>query len=91
MSLAMYSTRNGVILIDEVESGVHYSVLEKLWEVIDEFSQEFSVQVFATTHSYECLIAAHKVFSKKEKYDFKLYRLERELLISKRPLMSWWE
>jgi len=78
IGLSMFNVRNGVLLIDEVENGIHYSVLEDYWSYISKLANIFNVQVFATTHSYECLAAAHKAFSKNEKYDFKLYRLERK-------------
>jgi len=37
---------------------------------------EFNVQVFATTHSLECIMAAHRAFSGGNTYDFRLHRLE---------------
>jgi AAA15 family ATPase/GTPase len=67
----------GVFLIDEIENGLHHSVLEKVWAVIAEAAREFNVQIFATTHSLECIAAAHEAFSKSKNYDFKLIRLER--------------
>ena len=36
-----------------------------------------NVQVFATTHSWECIKAAHEAFSETEPYDLRLHRLER--------------
>ncbi|NEP08516.1 MAG: ATPase, partial [Okeania sp. SIO4D6] len=37
-----------------------------------------NTQLFATTHSYECIRAAHQAFSNSELYDFRYFRLERE-------------
>lgn len=56
--LAMASVPAGVVLIDEVENGLHHSVLADVWRVIDNASRRFGVQVFATTHSFECVQAA---------------------------------
>jgi AAA15 family ATPase/GTPase len=67
---------NGVVLVDEIETGFHYSVLPKVWQAIARVAREMNTQVFATTHSRECLIAAHQAFSKSEIYDFRLFRLE---------------
>lgn len=78
IGLAMYSVRDGVLLIDEIEDGIHYSILEEYWTNILKLARSLNVQVFATTHSYECLAAAHRAFSKNPPYDFKLYRLERQ-------------
>lgn len=75
--LAMAGNPNGVVLWDEVENGIHHSILGKLWETIDQISKEFNVQLFLTTHSYECIMAAHRSFSAGESYPFAMYRLER--------------
>jgi AAA15 family ATPase/GTPase len=75
--LSIGTTRGGVVLIDEIENGFHHSVLEKVWRVIIAAARDFDVQVFATTHSWECIKAVHEALSQDEIYDFKLYRLER--------------
>lgn len=46
---------NGIILIDEVDNGLHYSALRVLWKGILQAAREYDVQVFATTHSAEAL------------------------------------
>ena len=45
---------------------------------MDETSVAANVQVFATTHSYECVAAAAGAFTDKHAGDFRLHRLERE-------------
>jgi hypothetical protein len=67
---------NGVVLVDEIETGFHYSVLPKVWQAIAQAAREMNTQIFATTHSRECLIAAHQAFSEGDLYDFRLFRLE---------------
>lgn len=61
--MGIFTVRNGVILIDEIENGVHYSILRDFWHHIGRAARKASVQVFATTHSRECLIAAHTALS----------------------------
>jgi len=68
---------DGVVLLDEIENGIHHSMLAKIWGVIGEVAREFNTQVFATTHSLECIIAAHKAFQEQGIYDFRLHRLDR--------------
>ena len=51
------SCRDGVVLLDEVESGLHYSTQMKLWETICQVALKYNVQVFATTHSNDCIDA----------------------------------
>jgi len=65
-------------LIDEIENGLHHSILPRVWQAIGAAAQEFNTQVFATTHSLECIAAAHKAFMESESYDFRLHRLERK-------------
>ena len=77
LTLAIAEAENGVALIDEIENGFHYTVLPKVWEVVNEASVIFNTQVIATTHSFECISAASKIFSKKKRQDFSVHRLER--------------
>lgn len=77
--LAMHQVKNGALLIDEIENGLHYSVLVELWRAIYDAALNFNVQIFATTHSYETIRAAHEAFSTSgEGYDFRLHRLDRD-------------
>jgi hypothetical protein len=65
-----------VLLIDEIENGIHYSMLPVLWTGLALAAQELDVQIFATTHSLECITAAHEAFKKTPNYDFSLHRLQ---------------
>ena len=75
--LSIGNARNGVVLIDEVENGFYYAVLPQVWRVLREAAHLFNVQIFATTHSLECIQAAHQTFSESTEYDFRLHRLEQ--------------
>ena len=68
---------DGLCLLDEIENGLHHSVLTKVWTAVGEAARQFNTQVFATTHSLECIVAAHQAFSEREHYDFRLHRLAR--------------
>lgn len=59
---AIFETTGGVVLIDEVENGIHYSVLEKVWTQIGRAAKESGTQIVASTHSYECVRAAYRAF-----------------------------
>jgi hypothetical protein len=75
--LHMSDATNGVMLVDEIENGLHHSILVKVWRAIGEVARRFNTQVFATTHSRECIVAAHKAFTESDMYDFRLHRLEQ--------------
>lgn len=74
---AMLSADAKVFLIDEMETGLHHSVLPTIWKGLAAVAREEGVQIFATTHSREAILAAHRVFSKEPSYDFAYHRLER--------------
>jgi hypothetical protein len=60
LALALVSAENGILLVDEIDTGLHFTVLERMWKLVDETSRRLGVQVFATTHSrdaYESLAA----------------------------------
>lgn len=78
VAFAMLNYRNGIIFIDEIENGLYYSAQEKLWNAIFKWSEKLNVQVFATTHSREC-IEAFTRFSENSLFPgkAKLYRIER--------------
>jgi AAA15 family ATPase/GTPase len=63
VSSLMFS-KNGVIYLDEMDNGIHYSKLDELWEVILKTSKDLNVQVFATTHSKECIESYARVAKK---------------------------
>lgn len=58
--LAIAISPGGVVLVDEIESGIHYSVMSRVWKTIAAAAARFDTQIFATTHSYECIEKAHE-------------------------------
>ncbi|AFZ23733.1 putative ATPase [Cylindrospermum stagnale PCC 7417] len=75
--LAIANAKGGTVLIDEIENGLHHSVLTNVWKAIADAARRADVQIFATTHSRECIIAAHEAFKNSDKYDFRYHRLDR--------------
>ncbi len=53
--LSVFPAKDGVLLIDEFENGLHFSVQEEVWRIIFELAKELNIQVFATTHSWDCI------------------------------------
>ncbi len=71
------SAPKGIVLIDDIGTGIHYSVLHLFWKAIFQLSVKLNVQILSTTHSSECLEAAHKALSSPNKHDISVYRLQR--------------
>lgn len=69
--------RGGIILIDEIENGLHYCVIADVWKVLADAARRLNVQIFATTHSGEMIHAAHEAFKESTHYDFRYHRLDR--------------
>lgn len=50
-------------MIDEAENGIHHEAMVDHWRAIDEAARRRNIQVFATTHSYECLHSASEAIA----------------------------
>jgi len=73
--LSLFSAKNGFLFIDEIGNGIHYTNLDKLWEIILTISKQQNVQVFATTHSKECIESYARVAKKLEDEEIKFIEL----------------
>jgi len=58
---SIFACKNGQLFIDEIDNGIHYTKLDRLWEIILTISKQQGVQVFATTHSKECIESFNRV------------------------------
>lgn len=76
--LAIANAPGGAVMVDEIENGLHYSALADVWRAIGEARRQSNTQIFATTHSWECIRAAHETFNTDGgDGDFRLFRLDR--------------
>ncbi len=78
VALALTNSRDGFLLIDEAENGIHHSVQRDYWRMVFETAQANNVQVLATTHSFDCLRGFAQAMTDCEEIDGALVRLERE-------------
>ncbi|MDE5882442.1 MAG: AAA family ATPase [Muribaculaceae bacterium] len=53
--LSMLNCKDGILLVDEFENGLHYSVQTAMWSLICRLAKKLNIQVFATTHSQDCI------------------------------------
>ena len=55
--LSLANARDGILLVDEFENGLHHSVQEDAWRLIFRIAPMVNAQVFATTHSNDAVKA----------------------------------
>jgi AAA15 family ATPase/GTPase len=67
--LSMVNCEGAFLLIDEFENGLHYSIQQKLWEIIFYLAERLNIQVFATTHSNDTIKAFGEVANSKPEYN----------------------
>lgn len=54
LALAIVNVKDGVLLVDEIDTGLHFTAMSKMWKLIWETAKRLNVQVFATTHNSDC-------------------------------------
>jgi hypothetical protein len=75
--LSVANANRGVVLVDEIDNGIHYKKLPIVWSTLHDFCEEREVQLFAATHSWEALKAVDVVLSNNVE-NFAYLRTERE-------------
>ena len=55
VALALANCRDGILLIDEAENGIHYALQSKFWNMVLHAAQVHNTRVIATTHSKDCI------------------------------------
>jgi predicted ATP-dependent endonuclease of OLD family len=68
---------SGILLVDEIENGIHYTVLPDLWRFLFQMAKFHNVQVFATTHSWDCVEAFQQAAAEEKETEGTLIRLEK--------------
>lgn len=76
---SIYECKNGIVLIDELSNGFHYSVMKGVWRSIVSVAKKNNVQIFATTHDLDSIKGLRDAAMSGEEYDdsivcFKLQR-----------------
>ena len=76
IALAQVNAKDGILLIDEFENGLYYSVQPDLWRFIFRLAHSLNVQVFATTHRWDCIEAFQRAAREDRQEEGLLIRLE---------------
>lgn len=79
LAMSAVTVENGFLLVDEIETGLHYETQSDMWRLLLEIAQQLNVQVFATTHSWDCIAAFQEALDELEDNSVgKLFRLSRK-------------
>ena len=82
--LKIFPAKGGFLLIDEFENGLHFSIQEKVWELLFEMAQKLDIQIFATTHSWDCIESFAKAAIARKDVEGVLFRVGRSVRESDR-------
>ena len=78
VALALANSRDGFLVIDEAENGIHHSVQCDFWRMVLQIAHENNVQVLATTHSWDCVKGFARAAEEARDIEGVLVRLERD-------------
>ena len=78
LAFAMRNCENGVFLIDEIDTGLHYTVMLDMWKFIIHAARSLNMQVFTTTHSQDCIDSLAEFMANEPEFqdEFGLQRIE---------------
>ena len=70
-----------ILLIDEIDNGLHYSVYKKLWQALFALAEASNKQIFVTTHSKETLVRLNEMLREHPDYqqEMRLYTLAKTM------------
>ncbi|MBD1939840.1 AAA family ATPase [Microcoleus sp. FACHB-68] len=78
LAMASVTVENGFLLVDEIDTGLYYRTQTDMWRLLFETAKQLNVQIFATTHSCDCIIAFQEALADSEDPSVgKLFRLSR--------------
>ena len=77
--LSLINAKNGILLIDEIDTGLHHTVMSEMWKLICKTAKKLNVQIFATTHSSDCWksLATNATDSEFENNGIRIHRIDR--------------
>lgn len=69
--VGMFESRNGILLVDEIDNGLHFSTMEQFWKILLDTAHLFNVQLFATTHNIDSIKGLNQVLLNSEKEGYR--------------------
>jgi hypothetical protein len=61
--LSLVCAKDGILLVDEFENGLHWSIQNDVWAMVFKLAKRLNVQVFCSTHSRDCIKSFHTTWN----------------------------
>lgn len=71
----LISSKNGILLIDEIETGIHHSKIEEIYRALFDIAIKNNTQIFLTTHNLETVSAFLNILNDSLD-EIQIYRIE---------------
>jgi len=80
LAIGLGTSADGCFLVDELDTGLHYTAMQRMWKLVVESAARLNVQVLATTHSLDCIraFAAFAERSPEHCADVLVHRIEAQ-------------
>ncbi len=76
IAVSLVKCSNGILLLDEVENGIHHAVQPDLWRLILDVAESADLQVIAATHSVDCIHGFAQAAAERSPAEAALFRLQ---------------
>ncbi len=77
IAISLSAAKGGYLLVDEIGTGLHYRAIADMWKFLAETARRLQVQVFATTHSWDCIRSFAEALQLQSEETGALFRLQR--------------
>ncbi len=79
LALAIVNAKDGVLLVDEIDTGLHFTAMSDMWKMLWETAKRLNVQIFATTHSNDCWTSLADIANKEHPSEdgITIHRIEK--------------
>lgn len=80
LAISLIHANGGYLIVDEIDTGFHYSIMDKMWELVIKTAAASNIQVVATTHSLDCIRGVGELFNRDPdtRQHVALHRIERD-------------
>ncbi|OYD95566.1 chromosome segregation protein SMC [Nostoc sp. 'Peltigera membranacea cyanobiont' 210A] len=79
LALATVCAKDGYLFVDEIDTGLHFTAMSDMWELIWDTAKRLNVQVFATTHNSDCWTSLATIAEQEDATEdgIRIHRIEK--------------